>query len=156
MHRAGIAGWWSSAKAVGVKCNHSVARDINETIDGDWLDEGDEEEGRGKDDVKGFGLHKTQIQSHRLSRWDAQKQGQIWGKMKSLALDTLALRPQGDVHKDNGRHTSSTCAQNMPSHPGKPFMSAVALILWSEVSLFPPSNQDFSLVILPPYEGLKS
>lgn len=43
----------------------------------------------------------------------------------------------------------------MSSHPGKPFMSAAALILWSKVSLSPPSNQNFFLVALPSHECLK-
>ena len=56
---------------------------------GDWLDIGDEE-GWGKDEAEGSGSYKMQRQSRHLSRWDSQEQGQIWGKMKSSAFDTLS------------------------------------------------------------------
>lgn len=75
--------------------------DINETelteVE-DWLDIGDEKEGRGKDDAEDFGLYKMQRQSCHLSRWDAQEQGQMWGTMKGLALNTPGFEA-------SGRHT---------------------------------------------------
>ena len=77
------------------------------------------------------------------------------GKDEEFSLWHWVLRLQRDTHKDNGRHTQAAPTYRMSSHPGKPFMSAAALILWSKVFLSPPSNQDFFLVALPSHECLK-